>query len=78
MLKHGDGCLKEFRARKAAERKKIKESFRRVLPDAFWEHARESRREAKLACAAFRRAVVGQISHGHAEKRTTKQTIEIA
>ena len=78
MPKHKDGCLKEFRARRAAARKEIKESFCGWLPDAFWEHAQESRREAKQACAAFRRAVKGQFGHVHAEKPATKQTIEIA
>jgi hypothetical protein len=54
----------------------MKESLRSLLPEAFWEHARESRREAKLACAAFRRAIKHQFRKTDT-KKPLNRTIEI-
>ena len=57
-----------YHARKRAARKEMREAFRGLLPEAFWEHARTSRREAKLACAAFRRAAKRQFCEPHTRK----------
>lgn len=57
-----------FHARNGAARKEMKEALRGLLPEGFWEHARTSRREARLACAAFRRAAKRQFC----EPRTRK------
>jgi hypothetical protein len=65
-----------FCARKRAARQEMKEAFRNLLPEAFWEHAKASRREAKLACAAFRRAAKRQFCDTCANK-PLKEEIEI-
>ena len=68
--------MSEFRAHRAAARKEMKESLRSLLPEAFWEHAQESRREAKLACAAFRRAIKRQFCERD-PKKPVNRTIKI-
>ena len=65
-----------FHARKRAARQEMKEAFRGLLPEAFWEHTRASRREAKLACGAFRRAAKRQFCDTRA-KKPLKNEIEI-
>jgi hypothetical protein len=55
----------------------MEEWFRKVLPDSFWEHARASRQEAKLARKAFRRAVKGQFRRTHPKTSVTSQPIDI-
>jgi len=56
----------------------MKERCRDLLPEAFWEHAQASRREAKLACKAFRRAIKRQFSRPEAKKPAGKQEVPIA
>jgi hypothetical protein len=65
-------------ARRAAARQEMKERCGHLLPEAFWEHARASRREAKLACQAFRRAMKHQFLRPAAQKPVGKQEVEIA
>ena len=72
------GCHRRLCARRAAARKEIRESLRSALPDTFWEHARASCREAKLAREAVRRAVKGQFRRAYLKKPATSQTIDIA
>lgn len=59
-------------------RQEMKERCRDLLPEAFWEHAQASRREAKLACKAFRRAIKRQFSRPEAKKPAGKQEVPIA
>jgi hypothetical protein len=77
MLKSKRVCFRELHACRVEARKKIKESLRDMMSDAFWEHARASRRETKLACRAFRRAVKGQFKRAHTKTPATSQTIDI-
>jgi hypothetical protein len=65
-------------AHRAEKRQEMKERCRGLLPEAFWEHARASRREAKLACQAFRRAMKHQFIRPEAKKPVGKQEVEIA
>lgn len=65
-------------AHRAAKRQEMKERCQSLFSEAFWEHARASRREAKLACQAFRRAMEHQFLRPDAGKPVGKQEVEIA
>jgi len=69
---------KEFQTHRAAARKEVKSMFSSLLPESFWVHARASRREARLACTAFRRALKKQFTSTTPKKPTGKEKIEIA
>ncbi len=70
-------CMKGLRAHRAQARQGMKERCRSLLSDTFWEHARASRREAKLACKAFRQAARSQFLGQRIDKPTRKQEVEI-
>jgi len=69
--------MKGLRAHRAQARQDMKERCRSLLSDTFWEHARASRREARLACRAFRQAAQSQFLGQHKDKSTRKQEVEI-
>ncbi len=70
--------MKGLCAHRAKARQEMKERCRSLLSEAFWEHARASRQEAKLACRAFRRAMKHQFLRPDPRKPAGKQEVEIA
>ena len=70
-------CIKGVCARRKRTCEEMEEWFRKVLPDSFWEHARASRQEAKLARKAFRRAIKGQFGRTSPKTSVTSQPIDI-
>lgn len=69
---------KEFQAHRAAAREEAKAMFKSLLPESFWQHARGSRQEARLACTAFRRAIKKQFATKAPIRPARKEKIEIA
>lgn len=61
-----------------AARAETRAALRSLLPDSFWQHADASRREAKLAADAFRRAIRHQFAKPLRESAPPKQKIDIA
>jgi len=52
--------FEKARAHAAAARQEFKAMCKVLLPEAFWQHAQESKVEAKAAVTAFRRAAKRQ------------------
>jgi hypothetical protein len=70
--------FQEAREHARAARAETRAAVRSLLPESFWEHAEASRREAKLACDAMRRALRHQFSKSMSERTPKKQKIDIA
>lgn len=69
--------MKGLCAHRAKTRQKIKDRLGNLLTETFWEHARASRREARLACQSFRQATRSQFLGQHVKKPVAKQEVEI-
>lgn len=62
----------------AAARREAEAMLKSLLPQAFWDHACASKREAKAAAGALRRALRRQLSKTPRRASRAKQKIEIA
>jgi hypothetical protein len=70
--------FQEAREHARAARAETRAAVRSLLPESFWEHAEASKREAKLAFQALRRALRHQFAQSMSERMPKKQKIDIA
>jgi predicted TIM-barrel fold metal-dependent hydrolase len=73
-----ENTFKEAREHAKAARAETRAAVRSLLPDTFWQHADESKREAKLAAEAFRRAFRQQFCRPMRAGAPKKTKIDIA
>jgi predicted TIM-barrel fold metal-dependent hydrolase len=73
-----ENTFKEAREHAKAARSETRAAVRSLLPDSFWQHADESKREAKLAAEAFRRAFRQQFCRPVRPSAPAKHKIDIA
>ena len=73
-----ENTFTEAREHARAAREESRQAVRSMLPETFWQHAKESKREAKLAVQAFRRAFRQQFCRPMRDAAPQKQKIDIA
>ena len=73
-----ESTFHEARQHAKTARAESRAAVRSLLPKKFWDHAEASKREAKLAAQAFRRAIGRQFCRPMSHGATKKQKIDIA
>jgi hypothetical protein len=73
-----ENTFHEAREHARTAREETRAAVRSLLPESFWQHAEASKREAKLAVKAFRRAFRHQFLRPMRDAAPPKQKIDIA